>query len=152
MHNGTLATHQRYTNHSDVPMPFSVGFHPYFQVTDKTQLEFDIPASSFQDQRTKTVHPFTNSFDFGQDEIDVAFIGVTSQFATVLDKSQSLRLTLNYSNSFGTLVFWTVKGKDFYCLEPWTAPRNALNTGDRLLYLDPGASLETVFNLTVDFL
>ncbi|MGA7935883.1 MAG: aldose epimerase [Kovacikia sp.] len=152
LHNGMLATHQRYTNRSEVPMPFSVGFHPYFQVTDKTQLEFDIPASSFQDQRTKTVQPFNGTFDFGQDEIDAAFTGVTSQSATVRDKSQSLRLTLDYSHSFATLVFWTLKGKDFYCLEPWTAPRNALNTGDGLLYLDPGASFETVFNLTADFL
>jgi galactose mutarotase-like enzyme len=150
--NGTLSIRQRYTNRSSVPMPFSVGFHPYFKVTDKTQLEFDIPASSFQDQRTKTVHSFNGSFDFEQDEIDAAFIDATRPSATVLDKSRSLRLTLNYSNAFTTLVFWTVKGKDFCCLEPWTAPRNALNTGEHLLYLDPGASLETVFDLTVDFL
>lgn len=152
LHNGTLATHQRYTNHSTVPMPFSAGFHPYFRVADKAQLEFDIPASSYLDQRAKTVHPFGGIFDFEQDEIDVAFIGVTSQTATVVDHSQGLRLKLEYSNTFSTLVFWTVKGKDYYCLEPWTAPRNALNTGDRLLYLDPGASMETVFNLTVDFI
>jgi galactose mutarotase-like enzyme len=152
LQNGTLSTRQRYMNRSNVAMPFSAGFHPYFRVTDKTQLEFDIPASSFQDQRTKTVHPFNGSFDFEQDEIDAALIDVTSPSASALDKGRSLRLTLNYSNSFSTLVFWTVKGKDFYCLEPWTAPRNALNTGEHLLYLDPGASLETVFDLTVDFL
>ena len=50
------------------------------------------------------------------------------------------------------IVFWTVKGKPFYCLEPWTAGRNALNTGERLLSLAPGDSLETVFSLTADFL
>ncbi|WP_421659569.1 aldose epimerase [Leptothermofonsia sp. ETS-13] len=152
LHNGTLATHQRYTNHSPVSMPFSAGFHPYFQVTDKSQLQFDIPASSFLDQRTKTVHPFDGHFNFQQDEIDVAFIGVTRQSATVIDPSQSFRLLLEYSNAFSTLVFWTIKGKDYYCLEPWTAPRNALNTGERLIYLDPGASMETVFNLSVEFL
>lgn len=152
LHNGTLATHQRYTNRSEVPMPFSAGFHPYFQVADKTQLEFDIPASSFLDQIGKTVHPFNGKFDFEQDEIDVAFVGVSRQTATVRDRSQSLQLTLEYSNTFSTLVFWTVKGKDYYCLEPWTAPRNALNTGECLIYLDPGASMETFFNLSVEFL
>ncbi len=152
LHKGTLATHQRYTNHSSVPMPFSAGFHPYFQVTDKTQLKFDIPASRFLDQRTKIVHSFDGHFDFQQDEIDVAFIGVTRQSATVIDPSQSLRLLLEYSNAFSTLVFWTIKGKDYYCLEPWTAPRNALNTGEHLIYLDPGASMETAFNLSVEFL
>jgi len=151
LNNNTLSAHQRYTNRSAAPMIFSAGFHPYFQVVDKTQLEFDIPASSFFDHQTKLVHSFNGVFDFEQNEIDVAFIGVGSQTATVLDRNQSLRLTLNYSDAFSTLVFWTVKGKDYYCLEPWTAPRNALNTGERLLYLDAGASLETFFNLTVDF-
>ncbi|QZZ20884.1 aldose epimerase [Leptothermofonsia sichuanensis E412] len=145
-----LGTHQCYTNCSAVPMPFSAGFHPYFQVSDKTKLEFDIPATRFLDQITKTVHPFNGNFDFDQDEIDVAFIGVSRQTATVRDRSQALQLQLDYSNLFSTLVFWTVKGKDYYCLEPWTAPRNALNTGEHLLHLEPGASLETFFNLSVE--
>lgn len=145
-----LSTHQRYTNRSAVPMPFSAGFHPYFQVSDKTRLEFDIPATRFLDQITKTVHPFNGNFDFEQDEIDVAFIGVSRQTATVRDRSQALQLRLDYSNLFSTLVFWTVKGKDYYCLEPWTAPRNALNSGEHLLHLEPGASLETFFNLSVE--
>ncbi|MFM7450793.1 MAG: aldose epimerase, partial [Leptolyngbyaceae cyanobacterium] len=55
--------------------------------------------------------------------------------------------TLTYSPEFSTLVFWTLKGKDFYCLEPWTAPRNALNTGENLLHLAPGASLDITFTL-----
>lgn len=145
-----LGTHQRYTNRSAVPMPFSAGFHPYFQVSDKTKLEFDIPATRFLDQITKTVHPFNGNVDFEQDEIDVAFIGVSRQTATVRDRSQALQLRLDYSNLFSTLVFWTVKGKDYYCLEPWTAPRNALNSGEHLLHLEPGASLETFFNLSVE--
>lgn len=152
LHNGTLATHQRYTNHSQVAMPFSAGFHPYFQVADKTQLEFDIPGDRFLDQRTQTVHPFSGNFDFEQDEIDVALLDVSRQSATVIDRQKSLRLTLEYSNTFSTLVFWTIKGKDYYCLEPWTAPRNALNTGEHLLYLDPGATMETVFNMNAEFL
>jgi galactose mutarotase-like enzyme len=35
-------------------------------------------------------------------------------------------------------VVWTLKGRDFVCLEPWTCPGNALNTGERLLHLPPG--------------
>ena len=37
----------------------------------------------------------------------------------------------------------------FYCLEPWTGPRNALNTGNHLLTIPPGESLETVITMTV---
>ena len=37
-------------------------------------------------------------------------------------------------------VVWTLAGKDFVCLEPWTCPGDALNTGDRLIVVAPGAS------------
>lgn len=147
----TLAIHQRYTNRSSEPMPFSAGFHPYFQVSDKSQLKFEIPATEVQDQISQEVYPFTDSFDFGQNEIDAAFKHISRQSAQVTDPSQGMQLTLEYSPAFSMLVFWTIKGKEFYCLEPWSAPRNALNTGDRLLHLDPGASLELVFRLSVNF-
>ncbi|XGV98931.1 MAG: aldose epimerase [Leptolyngbya sp. BL-A-14] len=146
----TLIVHQRYENHADVPMPFSAGFHPYFQVLDKTQLEVDIPATHLLDQPTKTTRPFNGIFDFEQDEIDVAFTALSSQSARVTDRAQGLRLTLTQGDEFSIMVFWTVKGKPFYCLEPWTAGRNAMNTGDRLIHLSPGTSLETTFTLAVE--
>ncbi len=147
-----LIAHQRYTNHSDEPMPFSAGFHPYFQVLDKTQLEVDIPADRLLDQPTKSEHPFSGKFDFEQDEIDVAFTNLSRQSASITDRAQGLRLTLTQSDEFSIIVFWTVKGKPFYCLEPWTAGRNAMNTGDRLIHLGPGASMETTFTLTAEFI
>jgi galactose mutarotase-like enzyme len=145
-----LTLHQRYTNHSAAPMPFSAGFHPYFAVQDKGQLQFQIPASEFLDQRTKTTHSFAGQFDFSQDEIDVAFSDLSSPVATVTDGARSQRLTFSFSPEFSLLVFWTLKEKGFYCLEPWTAGRNAMNTGDRLLHLAPGQSLETEFTLQVE--
>jgi galactose mutarotase-like enzyme len=147
-----LIAHQRYVNHSDSPMPFSAGFHPYFQVVDKAQLEVDIPADRLLDQPTKSEQPFDGTFDFERDEIDVAFTNLSRHSASITDRAQGFRLTLAQSDEFSMIVFWTVKGKPFYCLEPWTAGRNALNTGERLLSLAPGDSLETVFSLTADFL
>lgn len=145
-----LVVHQRYENHSHAAMPFSAGFHPYFQVLDKTQLEVDIPATHLLDQPTKTTRPFNGIFDFEQDEIDVAFTELSSQSAKVTDRAQGLRITLTQNDEFSIMVFWTVKGKPFYCLEPWTAGRNAMNTGDRLIHLPPGTSLETTFTLAVE--
>lgn len=140
----SLEIQQRYTNHSTVPMPFSTGFHPYFGTSNKTQLEFKIPATEFQDQKTKTAHPFNGEFDFNSDEIDVAFGQLSAQVTTVTDKQSQMQIEMSWDNAYyGTVVFWTLKGKDFYCLEPWTAPRNALNTGTNLLYVEPGQSLQT---------
>ncbi|MBM0742257.1 aldose epimerase [Phormidium sp. CLA17] len=148
----TLTLSQRFTNHSAEPMPFSVGFHPYFAVTDKTALQFQIPSSEFYDQRAKLSQAYTGNFDFELDEIDVAFTELSSHVATVTDPNKNLKLTFTFSPDFSTVVFWTVKGKDFYCLEPWTAGRNALNTGDRLIHLAPGATLEAEFAVKAESL
>ncbi len=148
----TLEIQQRYTNHSTEPMPFSTGLHPYFFTSDKTKLEFEIPASQYQDQITKEVHPFSGTFDLSRDEIDVAFRQVNGSSASVADTGRRLKVTLSYSDLYSTLVFWTVKGKDYYCLEPWSAPRNAFNTGDHLTQLAPGASYEASVTLAVRFL
>ena len=145
----TLEIRQSYTNNSAESMPFSTGLHPYFATLDKTQLEFQIPSTEYKDQRNQTIHPFTGSFDFQSDEIDVEFRDLTDVSASVTDKSRQLHLHLSYDDAYSRVVFWTVKGKDFYCLEPWTAPRNAINTGEQLILLEPEASLETVVALTV---
>ncbi|HEY9693358.1 MAG TPA: hypothetical protein V6D15_14190 [Oculatellaceae cyanobacterium] len=154
----TLEIRQRYTNHGATtaglslePMPFSTGLHPYFWTPHKTQLQFEIPSSEYYDQIHHTTHPFSGEFNFTQDEIDVAFKQLSGNSASITDNGRKLKLTLSYDDSYSTLVFWTVKGKDYYCIEPWTAPRNALNTKESLIQLEPGASLETHVSLTVDF-
>lgn len=147
-----LELRQRYTNHSTEPMPFSTGLHPYFCTSDKTQLEFELPASEYQNQITKDVHPFAGTFDFDQDELDLAFSRICARSASVTDQRRRLKIVLSYSDLYSTLVFWTVKGKDYYCLEPWSAPRNALNTGEHLTQLAPGETYEASVKLEVIFL
>ena len=149
-----LLLHQQYSNHSRETMPFCTGFHPYFQVLEqnKSQLEFEIPAKRSQDQQTKEFQPFNNRFDFDRDEIDVAFVPITSNSAAIANPRQKFKVTLTYSDIFTTLVFWTVKGKDYYCLEPWSAPRNALNSKEHLVYIEPGESCEATVELSVSYL
>jgi galactose mutarotase-like enzyme len=148
-----LLIQQRYTNRSSEPMPFSTGLHPYFVVSDaaseKNQLQFDIPATQLTNQIDQTQHPFSGQFDFGQAEIDVVFRQVARQETSVTHPGH--RLTLSYDPIYTTLVFWTIKGKDYYCLEPWSAPRNALNSGEDLTWLKPGAMIETGVKLSVEF-
>ncbi len=147
----TLELRQRYTNHSTEPMPFSSGLHPYFLASDKTQLEYEIPASEYQDQITKETQPFSGSFDLSRDELDLVFRQITERSASVTDQERGFKITLGYSDLYSTLIFWTIKGKDFYCLEPWSAPRNSLNTGEHLTELPPGDSYEASFSITVNF-
>ena len=142
---------QEYTNLGEEPMPFASGLHPYFLAPDKTNLRFEIPGMQYRDQNTHEKGYFTGVFDPTLDEIDVSFDELTGLAATVTDAARGLRLTVSYNSSYGKLVFWTVKGKDFYCVEPWTAPRNALNTGEHLIYLQPGATCEMLVRMTATF-
>ncbi len=132
-------------------MPFSMGLHPYFFAPDKTQLQFEISAMQYRDQITQEVHDFTGRFDPTLDEIDVIFSPLTGLAATVTDQHRQVRIALSYSSAYANVVFWTLQGKDYYCLEPWTAGRNALNTGKFLTYLKPGASCEMLVHLSATF-
>ncbi len=142
---------QRYTNLSNEKMPFSTGLHPYFGIEDKSQLSINIPASFYQDKTGSSLLPFKGKFDLTQPEIDVAFKSIEGNTASFTDAQRNLTLNLEYSDHYSTLIFWTLNDKDFICLEPWTAPRNALNTGEKLIYLDPQETIETVVTMRVDF-
>ncbi|MFN7716845.1 MAG: aldose epimerase [Pseudanabaenaceae cyanobacterium] len=147
---GALHIHQRYSNLSDVAMPFAAGFHPYFAVGDKSQLSFNIPGTQFADNITKTTLPYDGKFDLTQPEIDAAFAPLSAQAVTMTEATPagSHTLTVSYDTQFTTFVFWTVQGKEFICLEPWTSGRNALNTGHNLLFVPPQSAVEMLVSFT----
>jgi galactose mutarotase-like enzyme len=146
----TLELRQQHTNRSDTPMPFSTGIHPYFAVADKSKLTIELPSNQYQLKGDTTIQSFGGAFDFDQEEIDFSFINLTGQSAMVMDSERKTKLTIGFDEHYSTLLFWTVKGKDFYCLEPWTAPRNSMNTGDHLLTVAPGETKETVITMTAE--
>ncbi|MEM7726322.1 MAG: aldose epimerase [Cyanobacteria bacterium P01_A01_bin.45] len=152
IYGNTLEIQQLYSNLSNSQtLVFSSGFHPYFLTVDKNQLQFEIPSGQYQDQSTKEIHNFDGNFDFDRSEIDVGFQNLSANCATVTDNSRKLKLQLDFDDTFSTLVFWTLKGKNFYCLEPWTANRNAINTKENLISLEPEADYSTTVRLRADF-
>ena len=148
----SLHIEQQYHNRSDIPMPFSTGLHPYFAIKDKHKLRLDIPAAAYLDQQTGETHEFKGSLDYDRDEIDIAFRSLQRTNAVVDDLGQRSRLSMDFDEGYGTVVFWTVKGKDYYCIEPWTAGRNAINTGDHLWVLEPHATQTFRVTFSVSYL
>ncbi|AFZ35492.1 Aldose 1-epimerase [Stanieria cyanosphaera PCC 7437] len=142
---------QTYHNQSEAIMPFATGLHPYFQVEAKNQLQFEIPATFYQDQVSKETYPFKGKFDFTQAEIDVAFTQIDKHHTAIADLNKNHKISINYSDCYSTLVFWTIKGKDYVCLEPWTAPRNALNTQEKLICLEPGNTFDSVVEINLSY-
>jgi galactose mutarotase-like enzyme len=117
-------------------LPFALGFHPYFHVTDKARARVETPATKAYDNLTKQVGAF-KGLDLTQPEVDLQLLDHGSSNCT-LQLGDGARIALRGSPEYWLWVIWTLKGKDFVCLEPWTAPGNALNSGDHLLEIEPG--------------
>jgi len=132
----------RVSNQSAGDMPFGAGFHPYFAVpdADKGRVELPTGATRAFDNTTKTEVPFAG-FDLTLPEVDLHLLDHGASAGELwIDGGDGRRVSLRGSPEFSHWVVWTLKGKDFVCLEPWTCPGNALNTQDRLIVLGPGES------------
>ena len=126
----------RVANTGGARMPFGFGFHPYFAVKDKTRVSIPTGATRVFDNVTKRVVPFAG-FDFAAPEVDAHLLDHGSTAAELRLAPDGPRIEVRGSGEFTHWVVWSVAGKDYICLEPWTCPGNALNTGDRLLHLEP---------------
>jgi galactose mutarotase-like enzyme len=139
-------------NPGDRPLPFCFGLHPYFLLFDKAHAAVEIPCSRYQDQKTGQWFSFQGELEWTQPELDLAFRELRANSASVTDRQRRLRLQLDFDPAFGTFVFWTLLDKNFVCLEPWTAPRNALTSGDGLLLLPSGAEQVLSVHFQVEYL
>lgn len=144
-----LAIEQRYENRGDEPMPLHAGFHPYFFVpdADKPRVTIDTHATRAFDNFEKREVPFTG-FDFSRPEVDLHLHdhGGTS---SALHRPGAPTIEIEGSPEFEHWVVWALAGKDFICVEPWTAPRNALNSGEGLLWVAPHAARTLSLTLRV---
>lgn len=147
----TLEIIQEYKNLSAIAMPFYAGFHPYFLCNNKDKIEVQIPSTKYEDNRTKNTIDFDGNFDFEQEEIDAVFTNLSAKSTSVSDRDRQLQITIDYDDFFTCLVFWTVKGKNFYCLEPWSAGRNAFNTRENLTVLAPHSSCNASVSIKAQF-
>jgi galactose mutarotase-like enzyme len=135
---GSLRMDVSVDNTGDEPMPFAFGIHPYFVVADKAGACIATRATRAFDNVTKATRPF-HGFDLTAKEVDLHLLDHGSS-DSALDWADGAHLDIRASPEFGRWVVWTLAGRDFVCVEPWTAPANALNTGESLLFVAPGAT------------
>jgi galactose mutarotase-like enzyme len=127
-------------NASTRPMPFAFGIHPYFRVTDKAGASVSTKATRAFDNVTKEETSLgPGGLDLTAHELDLHLLDHGSTDST-LSLSDESRVAIRASREFVRWVVWTVEGKDYVCVEPWTAPANALNSGESLLSVEPGGS------------
>jgi len=120
-------------------MPFGAGFHPYFRIpnaAEKSSARIETNATLAFDNVTKKTAPLA-LIDLTATEVDLHLVDHTGD-CTLRCRDYGVRL--RGSSELSRWVVWTLAGKDFVCVEPWTCPGNALNTGDSVLTLEPGQS------------
>jgi galactose mutarotase-like enzyme len=138
----TLRLGARIENASAEPMPFAFGLHPYFRVTDKTKARIATRATRAFDNVTKQVVPF-HGFDLTAKEVDLHLLDHGSNDSELAwGDGSRLAIRASPEHTPWRWVVWTLAGRDFVCVEPWTAPADALNTGESLITLAPGESRE----------
>lgn len=134
---------QRIENRGATPMPFAMGFHPYFHVADgeKARASIATAATRAWDNAAKTMVTLAAPIDLTLAEVDLHLDDHGRDDAT-LALPDGHRVVVSASPEYRRWVIWTLGGKDFVCLEPWTAGGDALNTGEGLIVLAPGEARE----------
>lgn len=172
---GIVVTHGA-RNLSDRRAPFAVGTHPFLRVGDVPveELTLTVPAASFVavDERLNPVgvRPVDAPRDLrsgrrvGDLELDTAFgdvdpaplPGVEGGASAWLEAPDGRRVTLwqgpdwRWVQVFTTREFPRAEGPGTaVAVEPMTAPPDALNSGDGLVWLDPAQAWEGSWGLTL---
>ena len=128
---------QRFTNDGPKTMPFGAGFHPYFAIAqaDKATATIETGATRAFDNVSKTEGRL-GPIALGAGEVDLHFVDHGPVPCSL--RWEHGEIEVRGSSEFSRWVVWTLPGKDFVCVEPWTCPGNALNTKQTLLFLPPG--------------
>lgn len=130
------------TNGTDRPMPFAYGFHPYFAVrdADKAKTYLETSATRAFDNVKKSTGVRSGPVDLTRKEVDLHLVDHEEDHMVLL-RADKARIVVTADRAFGRWVVWTLAGKDFVCVEPWTAAGGALAKDDpALLVLDPHAA------------
>lgn len=146
----TVTLDTRVENRSAEKMPFGLGFHPYFAVADKRTFRLESTAKRAFDNVSKQEVPFAASkLDLTASEVDLHLLDHRNQ-GIVFGFDDLPRVTIEADPAFSHWVLWSLPDRPFVCVEPWTCAANALNTGERVLWVEPGVARVLKVSISVD--
>lgn len=136
--NGTTLRQSLRVETTSPSLAFALGFHPYFFVAqaDKAKARIPTEARRAWDNVKRETIALSAPLDLTTEELDIHLSDHEATMA-LLELPDGHRVEVRASRHFKHWVVWTLKGRDFVCLEPWTAAPNALNTGVDLLIATP---------------
>jgi galactose mutarotase-like enzyme len=143
LQSGALAITARIANTGaagTAPLPFSLGLHPYFAVTQPEAVQLEgLPATSLN-HLTMAPAATADQLERLGEGVDLLCHGQGP--VRLVDAAAGRAIRLETNAPLDLVVVWTEPPRPMVCLEPWTAPRGALASGERRLELQPGEQLE----------
>jgi galactose mutarotase-like enzyme len=146
---GRLTVQTRVSNLGDRAMPISPGLHPYFQLADRNKRAARVvtDATTAWDNRAGARVTLRDLIDLSADVVDLHLLDHWPRTVRLTrPEDRDVELALGVPDR--VLVVWTERGRDFVCVEPWTARANAFNEGSATL-VPPGGTHETSFTIAV---
>jgi aldose 1-epimerase len=150
----TIVTTVRASEGDAVPVSF--GYHPYLRLPQAPRENWDVQLAATRrlvlDDRsipTGEREPVVErQVRLGQSSWDTAFDGLThpARFSVT---AGGTTLSITFRSGYEFAQVFAPAGQEFVCFEPMTASSDALNTGDGLRILAPGAEHRAEFAVTV---
>ena len=126
-------------NHSLEPMPVSIAFHAYYQITDAPRAKWKLSSSAkeqvvLNDKLTPTgarkPNPFPSTMELGSTILDDVFTTLERDAqgkAAFSIEGEKQKITVLFGEKFPVSVIYAPEGRNFICFEPMTAITNAFN-------------------------
>jgi aldose 1-epimerase len=154
---GTLEVRTSIENHSSVPMPVSVGYHPYFRVTDAPRDQWTVTlaakelvklSSRLLPTGERVPLPYSNPVKLAGiafDDVMTDLVRGESGRAEFSVRGAREQVSVLFGPKYPVAVVYAPPGRDFICFEPMSGPTNAFNLHhsgklDSLQKIAPGGS------------
>jgi galactose mutarotase-like enzyme len=134
----------------DPALPFSLGLHPYLAVSDPAGVRLEGLPPRCLDHLTMA--EAATAEQLGRLGEGVDFLCAAGGPVRLVDPGAGRALTLHTTAPMDLLVVWSEPPRPMICLEPWTAPRGSLVSGERLLTVAPGEALSLSSRYEVEVL
>jgi len=136
---GVLEVETVLRNHSSQPMPVSLGYHPYFQLTDSPRDDWKVRLAArdhvvLNPQLTPTGEtkpvPFSDPHALKGSQLDDVFTGLvrgSDGRAVFSVQGRRQKLEVIYGPNYPVAVVYAPPGRGFICFEPMTGVTNVFN-------------------------
>ena len=141
------------------PVPIAFGFHPYISLPDAPrtdwELELTVRRHALLSDRGiptgESVELEAGALDgpLGDRAFDDSFDELTGEPPTLAVADGRRRVAVSFDAGFAVAQVYSPGGSDFICLEPMTAPVDALRSGRGLRLASPGEQFTAAFTTSV---